>query len=301
MEKIFAELKPRHIYGLAAFQAVVAWVLSACLALAAPQGGIPNFSLSANVGWQTDLAAMRRAARLTGVPYLLSPPDKPRPVTVDSTIYNEAHPFNFNDAHSAVVDLSNQNLLPWVVDVLRAVNERRASGKNFQQSPDARCWPPGLPGLSFTIDPTFFVQSPDEVMILQLRSNFQVRRIALNKKHSINPTPSWFGESVGHYENGDTLVVDTIGLNDKTFLDYFETPHTTALHVVERWKLIENGQGLELKVQIEDSGSFRAPYELTQRFRRVDQPWQEYVCTENPYDILHQGLEPVPEARAPDF
>jgi hypothetical protein len=56
-----------------------------------------------------------------------------------------------------------------------------------------------------------------------------------------NPKPSWYGESVGHYE-GDTLVVDTIALNDKTFVDNYRTPHTDKLHVMERWKLTDGGK-----------------------------------------------------------
>ena len=63
--------------------------------------------------------------------------------------------------------------------------------------------------------------------------NEEVRRIHLDVPHSANPKPSWYGESVGHYE-GDTLVVDTIGLNDKTFIDNYRTPHTEKLHVGER-------------------------------------------------------------------
>jgi len=60
----------------------------------------------------------------------------------------------------------------------------------------------------------------------------------LGVPHSDNPKPSWYGESIGHYE-GDALVVDTIGTNDKTFLDNYRTPHTQNLHVIERWKMIE--------------------------------------------------------------
>ena len=72
--------------------------------------------------------------------------------------------------------------------------------------------------------------------------DFQLRRIYLNVPHSSNPQPSWYGESVGHYENGDTLVVDTIGMNDKTYVDNYRTPHTDKLHVVERFTLARDGQ-----------------------------------------------------------
>ena len=70
--------------------------------------------------------------------------------------------------------------------------------------------------------PVYFVQSPKEVAII-FESDHQVRRVYLDVPHSENPTPSWYGESVGHYE-GDTLVIDTIALNEKTFVDAFRTP-----------------------------------------------------------------------------
>ena len=96
----------------------------------------------------------------------------------------------------------------------------------------------------------------------------QVRRIYLDVPHSANPKPSWYGESVGHYE-GDTLVVDTIGLNDKTFVDNYRTPHTEKLHVVERWRLIDGGKTLEVNVTVEDPDTFNEPWSAIQRYRRV--------------------------------
>jgi len=67
-------------------------------------------------------------------------------------------------------------------------------------------------------------------------------------------TPSWYGESVGRYENGDTLVVDTIGLSTKTFVDNYRTPHTDKLHVIERFKMIDGGKTLEDLITVEDPG-----------------------------------------------
>jgi len=276
-------------------------VFSASLAAGAPQGRIPNFSPGANVDWRTDTTAALKRAELTGVTFFLPPPGEPQPVKLDPRIFSPEHIFNGLNM-LPVADLTNPNLQTWVADALRAENERRLSGKPIQQPPTSRCWPSGLPGaLAFTIDPTFVVQGTREILILQQHGSRLVRRIALNQRHSRNPKPSWFGESVGHYENGDTLVIDTIGLNDKTFVDYFNTPHTLALHVVERWKLSEDSQSMEVKVRVEDSGAFKAPFEMTQTFRRVDEPWREYACGENPYDILHQGLEPIPQADKPDF
>jgi len=70
-------------------------------------------------------------------------------------------------------------------------------------------------------------------------------------RHSKNLKPSWDGESVGHYED-DELVVDTVGLNDRTFVDHYHMPHTTALPVVERFKMIDGGKSLQISIRVED-------------------------------------------------
>jgi hypothetical protein len=119
--------------------------------------------------------------------------------------------------------------------------------------------------------------------------------------HSNQVKPSWFGESVGHFE-GDTLVVDTIGLSDKTYVDHYQTPHTDALHVTERFRMIEAGKTLEVNVHVEDPGAFTTPWNAIQRYRRVERgPLSELVCAENNDDHFHQSLEPMPEAHKADF
>jgi hypothetical protein len=82
-----------------------------------------------------------------------------------------------------------------------------------------------------------FQIAADFGVVLVWQEDHMVRHIYLTDKHSPNVKPSWFGESIGHYENGDTLVVDTIGLNTKTFVDSYQTPHTEQLHVVERYRM----------------------------------------------------------------
>lgn len=78
------------------------------------------------------------------------------------------------------------------------------------------------------------------------------------------------GESVGRYE-GDTLVVDTVGLSTRTFVDNYQTPHTAQLHVVERFRMIDAGKTLEVNVRVEDPGAFTTPWNALQRYRRVGQ------------------------------
>ncbi len=85
--------------------------------------------------------------------------------------------------------------------------------------------------------------------------------------------PSWFGESIGHYENGDTLVIDTIGLStEKSYIDNYRTPHTEKLHVVERFKPAADGKALEVLVKVTDPDTFNEPLHLVQRWRKVENP-----------------------------
>jgi hypothetical protein len=83
------------------------------------------------------------------------------------------------------------------------------------------------------------LQQPDKIAFLYLRDH-EFRHVRLNQPHPAHVTPSWYGDSVGHYE-GDTLVIDTVGVKTDrplAMLDFFGTPYTQALHVVERYRLL---------------------------------------------------------------
>jgi len=92
--------------------------------------------------------------------------------------------------------------------------------------------------------------------------------------------PSWYGESVGHYE-GDELVVDTIGLNDRTFVDNYRTPHTEQLHVVERFHRTDR-DNMAIAIQMEDPKALAKPWE-TELYFQLKPDWDimELVCTDN--------------------
>jgi hypothetical protein len=84
------------------------------------------------------------------------------------------------------------------------------------------------------------LQLPDEISFLYLRDH-EFRRVLMNRPHPAEVTPSWYGDSVGYYE-GDTLVIDTVGVKTDrplAMLDMYGTPYTQALHVVERYRLID--------------------------------------------------------------
>ncbi len=262
---------------------------------------IPNFAPSSRVGW----------LKIARGDEFLPPESGPGPVVSDLT-----HPYvpsgGFNpyllnprgDGRSEsakIADATNPILKPWAAEQMKKANEEVLAGK-VGFTARSRCWPHGVPGfLLYPVHPIFFIQSPKEVVMVW-GQDFQLRRVYLDQLHSANPKPSWYGESVGHYENGDTLVVDTIGMNDRTFVDNYRTPHTTQLHVVERFRIVDDGKTLEVKVRIEDAGAFTMPWNAIQRYRRVDDgPLEEMVCAENNEDHFNQGLAPMPQASKADF
>ena len=129
-----------------------------------------------------------------------------------------------------------------------------------------------------------------------------MRHIYLDVPHSDAPKPSWYGESVGHYEGGVTLVIDTIGITTKTFVDNYRTPHSSKLHVVERFKLVESGSKMQISIDVDDPGAFTMPWSATQRWRRSErEPMPEVVCNENNADYFGQYGVPMPTADKADF
>jgi len=153
----------------------------------------------------------------------------------------------------------------------------------------------------YPAQPIYIVQTP-KTITMTWQGDHMVRHVHLTDKHSETVKPSWFGESIGHYENGDTLVVDTIGLNTRTFVDNFRTPHTDKLHVVERFKLSKDEKAIEVNVTVTDPGAFTMPWTALQRFRRVEiGPMIEATCVEGNFNYYDFDLEPLPQADKPDF
>jgi hypothetical protein len=255
---------------------------------------IPNFAPIATTGWVLDHAV--------GVDDLLPPPTGgPGPVTFD-----RAHPYVPNGfgvtSTYRVADLTNPILLPWMIPSMKKANDEVLAGKVPFRARE-RCWPVGVPGFSAysLVEPFYFYQTPQKVVVIN-QGGPEIRRIYLDVTHSKDVKPSWYGESVGHYENGDTLVIDTIGISPKSYVDNYRTPHTDELHVVERWKLAPDGRMVDVSIFVEDPGAFTMPWSAVQRWRRVeDGPLLPVACNENNGDFFSQGLVPVPEAAHPDF
>jgi hypothetical protein len=193
-------------------------------------------------------------------------------------------------------DVSNPNLKPWVRERMKKDNDEVLAGKiafTARQS----CMPAGVPGFfTFAVRPVHFVQTLKEVLIIY-SGDEQVRHVYLDVSHSPIPKPSWYGESVGHYE-GDMLVVDTIALNDRTFVDNFRTPHSDKIHVTERFRMTDGGKTMEVNVRVEDPDAFNEPWSAIKRYRRVTEPFTEEVCAENNQHLFDYH---IPVAQKVDF
>jgi hypothetical protein len=172
------------------------------------------------------------------------------------------------------------------------------------------------------------LQQPDKITILY-NEDHEVRWVRMNQPHPAQVTPSWHGDSVGHYE-GDTLVIDTVGVKtDRPFamIDLFGTPYTKALHIVERYSLLDyeaakgalergdkelmrnqgplnlnyTGNYLQIHLSVEDEGAFTTPWTATITYALDPAEWREVVCAENTHEYYSNKDSEVPTAAKPDF
>ena len=224
-----------------------------------------------------------------------------------------------------VGDYNSPILQPWAAAVVKRFGEVSRAGITFP-NPSNQCWPQPVPFIfkQFMVQ---MIQQPDRITMLY-SGDHEVRRVRLNQPHASPLTPSWYGDSVGHYE-GDTLVIDTVGVRtDRPYamIDLFGTPYTDKLHIVERYRLRtyddvkdalernqkENwlfngdvfsqhrGKFMQLHVTIEDEGVFTTPWTATLTYVPAAEI-PEGVCSENPHEYYNNKDSDVPKAGKPDF
>jgi len=225
-----------------------------------------------------------------------------------------------------VGDYTNPILKPATAEVVKKFGELSKAGITYP-SPANQCWPEPVPFIFKTFGMEM-LQEKDQITFLYDEGP-DVRRVRLNRPHSARVTPSWYGDSVGHYE-GDTLVIDTVGTRtDRPYamLDLYGTPYTKSLHVVERYRLLsyeeaqdglqrevtENrrvagdldpnyrGKFLQVKFTVEDEGVFTTPWSATITYRPGREPFTEAVCAENRNEYYNNGESNVPKADRADF
>jgi hypothetical protein len=117
----------------------------------------------------------------------------------------------------------------WAYDVWKTHKD-----SNSKDDPEARCLPPGVPRMSTTPYPWTFVQTPNMLVIVYEGGAHIWRKVFMDGRgHDPNVVETWLGDSIGHWE-GDTLVVETVGQNDKTWIDEAGIPHSSDMKVIEK-------------------------------------------------------------------
>ena len=225
-------------------------------------------------------------------------------------------------------------LQPWAAQVVKEHADKELNA-GPAPNPINQCRPGGMPFVLYNYGMEM-IQKRDSITFLYVFDH-EVRHVRLNQAHPAQLTPSWSGDSVGHYE-GDTLVIDTVGIKTGpyTMVDQFGTPHTEALHVIERCRLIDyqaamqalergakenanmigndsgvvtdlndKGKHMQLEITVEDPGAFTTPWSATVIYRPgvsaygASSDFPEAVCAENPHELARQAG--VPTAEKSDF
>jgi hypothetical protein len=262
------------------------------------KNGVPNLA-SIQFAWLSDGADWKDPpAGSPGHGRIKNDPDHPFLGNVDAIRQGKQPTLRIGDYRDPV-------LKPWAAEFMKASNDEALSGKlDVPFAAQARCWPGGVPGQDlYPAEPVYFIQTPKEVWMVWQRDHM-VRRVYLTDKHSGNPNPQSFGESIGHYEGNDTLVVDTVGMVTKNnYIDNFRTPHSLKEHVVERFTISPDGKSLRAVVTVDDPDTFNEPIHMMMTWHKVRNPLIETVCSENNNDAIffHQKLFPIPQATKPDF
>jgi hypothetical protein len=207
-----------------------------------------------------------------------------------------------------VADLGNPILKPETVARMKPIVAAEIEGHSHLKLNDL-CYPSGVPMILNSRDPVQVLQSAGKVTIIYLRDAF-ARHIYLDQPHSASPGHTWFGESIGRYE-GDTLMVDTIGENDRTFTDHFFTPHSDKIHTVERYQVSPDRKTLRVLFTVDDPETFAMPWSAQAIYRADASPYEEIACAENNRDFglgLMREEHPIaghpvapPIAAKPDF
>jgi hypothetical protein len=266
----------------------------------------------------------------TGIWAHLTWPDFEPPASGPGPVTNRSRRGSGGNSNQLVGDYTNPILKPAAAEVVKRHGEISLTGVPYP-TPSNQCWPGGVPFVFVNIGMQM-LQQPDKITILY-SNDHEVRQVRMNALHPAQLTPSWYGDSVGRYE-GDTLVIDTVGVRIGPFamVDMYGTPHTAALHVVERYRLLDDraareaeergqrnitriprsdpgfarnpdyhGPGLQLDFTVEDDGAFTMPWSAAVSYRRPLGGWPEVSCAEDVHVVLPGRELALPIADKPDF
>jgi len=281
---------------------------SAALAANSPRGTVPDFSgIWAHFTW----------------------PDVESPATGPGPIRNLSQRDGASDPYQLVGDYRNPILKPQAAEIVKQHGDASLMGKTYA-APSNQCWPGGVPFVFIANIGMQMFQEPDKITIVYTNDH-EVRHVRLNAPHPARVNPSWYGDSVGHYE-GETLVIDTVGIRIGPFamVDLYGTPHTPSLHVVERYRLLDyedakraeergqrglsrlgrdpglaanpdyRGKGLQLEFMVEDESVFTKAWSASISYRRPLGEWPEMACADSTRDYVGRAIA-LPHADKPDF
>jgi hypothetical protein len=207
-------------------------------------------------------------------------PTGPTPRTADgkvdfSGIWNGGGPVG--DVAQGLIPGEEISLTPWGKKIM----DSRLS----KDDPEANCLPTGIPRIAPY--PWRVVQTATHIFYLFEGNIHSFRQIFIDgRKHQADPDPTWYGDSIGSWD-GDTLVVDTIGFNDKFWFDFRGHPHSEQLHTIERIARPDLGT-LDIETQIIDPVAYTKPFKIKfQATLRPGEELMEYICQENQQDASH--------------
>jgi len=147
-----------------------------------------------------------------------------------------------------------------------------------QSEMDQRCLPPGVPRIMLQARPFEIVQTPNRILFVYEGGGHVWRQVWTDgRAHPKDPNPNWLGHSIGHWEGG-TLVVDSVGFNDQTWLDDAGHPHTEQLHVIEKYTRVDRS-AMKYEVTIDDPGSYTKSWKSGNSLSfRPGEKLQEDIC-----------------------
>ncbi len=233
------------------------------------------------------------------------------------------------DARRVLGDYNNPVLKPDAAALIRKRGEISLSGNDYP-TPSNQCWPMVAPYI-FRVQGMEVLQQKDKVIFIYMQDH-QFRLIRLNAQHPSHVTPSWYGDSIGHYEGG-ALVVDTVGVKPGPvpMLDMYGTPFSESLHVTERYRVLQypeakrgqdrglkefgppateqgavidrnyRGPGIQVEFTVDDPKVFTRPWSGLATYLHAQGEWVENVCAENTREYYSARDTEVPQAKKPDF